>query len=350
MRKIKIAQIGIGHDHASEIFTSLLRQSEIFEVKGFCVCEGEEEQYEERKDWVYSRSTRLSLEEILEDQELDAVTVECNEVILTKYATLAVEKGLHVHMDKPGSESPEDYEKLMGLAKAGNLTLHLGYMYRYNPAVQHTMEVIKNGKLGEIYSVETHMDCLHKPEKRQWLGTFRGGMLFFLGCHLIDLIVQIQGVPEEIIPLNTCTGFDGVTANDYGMAVFQYQNGVSFAKTCAAEPGGYIRRQLVVCGEKGTIEIKPFEKYISDPVDSRDMVTGIKEVSKEDAQKHSWNYQAEYRETDPVNRYDNMMSSFAAMARGEKQNPYTYEYEVLLHRILLKACGFDIDYKKEVRL
>ena len=350
MRKIKIAQIGIGHDHAAEIFGSLLRQSDIFEVKGFCVCEGEEAQYEQRKNGVYAKSTQLTLEEILEDKELDAVTVECNEVILTKYAQLAVEKGFHVHMDKPGSESPEDYEKLMGTAKAANLTLHLGYMYRYNPAVQHTMEVIREGKLGEIYSVETHMDCLHNPEKRQWLGTFKGGMLFFLGCHLIDLIVQIQGVPEEIIPLNMPTGFDGVTANDYGMAVFKYPKGISFAKTCAVEPGGFIRRQLVVCGEEGTIEIKPFEKYVPSQDKDRSMVTGIREVAGEDARKNGWNYQAEYHETEPVNRYDNMMSSFAAMVRGEKINPYTYEYEVLLHRILLKACGFDVDFKKEIRL
>lgn len=177
-----------------------------------------------------------------------------------------------------------------------------------------------------------------------------GGMLFFLGCHLIDLIVQIQGVPEEIIPLSTCTGFDGVTGQDYGMTVFQYPGGISFAKTCAAEPGGFLRRQLVVCGENGTVEIKPFEKYISPSVPRRTMTTGIKEVSKEEAQKKGWHFDADYREIEPVNRYDNMMAAFAAMVCGEQENPYTYEHEVMLHRILLKSCGVEIDYKNKIRL
>lgn len=38
-------------------------------------------------------------------------------------------------------------------------------------------------------------------------------------------------------------------------------------------------------------------------------------------------------------RYDDMMTSFAAMVRGEKENPYTYDYELALYRTILKCCG-----------
>ena len=350
MKKVKIAQIGIGHDHAGCVMDSLLRQKELFEVAGFCVCKGEEEQYEACKDGVYSKAKRLSLEELLNTPGLDAVSVECNEKILTEHALLAVEKGLPVHMDKPGSEDPENYEKLMRTAKAKGLTVHLGYMYRYNPAVLRLMDIIQSGSLGEIYSVEAHMDCLHPAGKRQWLGQFPGGMMFFLGCHLVDLILRLQGIPEEIIPYNTSTGFGGVSAQDYGMAVFRYPNGISFAKTCAAEPGGFLRRQLVVCGEKGTVEIKPFESFLSSPKDEKNQMTDMSEIYKEEAEKGGWGYGADRKEYGPYNRYDAMMSSFAVMVRGEKKNPFSYEYEVLLHRVLLNACGVKVDYKQEIIL
>lgn len=339
MKKVRAAQIGIGHDHASLIFGSLLRLDEIFEIKGFCVCEGEEELYEQQKDGVYARAARLTAEEILDDPDLDAVVIETQESVLTKYAQLAVERGLHVHMDKPGSADQRAFEKLMYGAAARKRIVHLGYMYRYNPAVLHAMEVIENGGLGEIYSIEAHMDCLHTAQKRQWLGAFPGGMMFFLGCHLIDLILRIQGEPEEILSLNACTGFDGVQEQDYGMAVFQYPKGVSFVKACGAEPGGFLRRQLVICGEKGTIEIKPFEKYVTPVGRECNLVTGIRETYRDEAEREGWNYQAQYRETEPVNRYDPMMAAFAAMVRGERENPYSCEYEIQLHRILLKACG-----------
>ena len=45
------------------------------------------------------------------------------------------------------------------------------------------------------------------------------------------------------------------------MAVFKYKNGCSFAKTSATEGCGFLRRQLVISGSKGTIEINPIEWY-----------------------------------------------------------------------------------------
>jgi len=348
-KKIRVAQIGVGHDHAIAAMKSILAQKDIFDVAGVCVCEEEEARYEKNKA-IYGQTERRSLEDILNDRSLDGVVIETWEKNLTRYAGMAVEKGLHFHMDKPGSVDPDAFQNLMSKAKAKKLTAHLGYMYRYNPAFLEIKEKIKAGMLGEIYSVEAHMDCLHPANKRQWLDQFPGGMMFFLGCHLVDLIVQLQGIPEEIMPYNCSTGFDGVTGEDFGMALFRYKHGISFAKTCAAEPGGFLRRQLVVCGEKGTIELKPIERYMRHADGTKDMMTDMAEIYKEEAEKGGWNHPADHKEIGPNNRYDTMMASFAAMVRGEKENPQTYEYEVQLHRILLKACGVDIDFKKEIVL
>ena len=47
---------------------------------------------------------------------------------------------------------------------------------------------------------------------------------------------------------------------------------------------------------------------------------------------------------------DEMMLDLAAMVRGEKQNPYSYEYEYQLHRCILASCGEDIDYHSKFHL
>ena len=71
-------------------------------------------------------------------------------------------------------------------------------------------------------------------------------------------------MPDEILPFNRCSGVEGVTSTDFGMALFTYPNGISFAKTSAVEIGGFARRQLVVSGTKGTVELKPLEMLASD--------------------------------------------------------------------------------------
>ena len=61
-------------------------------------------------------------------------------------------------------------------------------MYRYNAAVKYCKELKESGKLGDIFSVEAQMSVYHDSEKRKWLNKFNGGMMFFLGCHLVDIV------------------------------------------------------------------------------------------------------------------------------------------------------------------
>jgi predicted dehydrogenase len=208
---------------------------------------------------VFEGYREISVEEILNNPEIEAVTVETEEIYLTKYATMVADHGKHIHMEKPGSPSLNEFEELIETVKKNGTVFHTGYMYRYNPYVKELMQKVRNGELGEITSVEAQMNSCHPIISRQWLENFPGGMMFFLGGHLVDFILQIKGVPEKIIPYNCCTGNNGVTSEDFGMAVFQYKNGVSFVKTTADEHGGFARRQLVVVGTKGTAELKPLE-------------------------------------------------------------------------------------------
>ncbi len=334
MRKIKIAQIGAGHDHAADVISTLKLQSDIYDLIGYAVVDGDEKMYEGAKN-AYEGVKKMTVEEILNYPDLDAVCIETEDRRLTEFAIMAAEKGLHIQIDKPGSESDEDFDRLIDIVKSKNLVFHMGYMYRYNPAVIQLKEDIKSGKLGEIYAVEAQMNCLHTAEKRKWLGNYPGGMLYFLGSHLIDLVYSICGMPQEVIPLSMPIGTDGVTADDFGMAVFKYKNGVSFVKSTAVEIGGFERRQLVVCGTKGTVELKPFE-MCGGKCDGAisPQTTGVREAFDE-----NWYVNGEYHQTAVYGRYDAMFRAFAAYVNGEKKNPFDYEYERELHKLILKACA-----------
>lgn len=339
MRRIKIAQIGAGHDHATAAIQTLKLQSDIYELVGFAVVPEDsgnlpQFSYEGNKG-EYEGVSQLTVDEILNYPGLDAVCIETEDRALTKYALLTAERGLHIHMDKPGGASDGAYDRLIDTVMEKNLVFHTGYMYRYNPAVIQLKEDIAAGKLGDIISVEAQMNCTHGLEKRNWLGNYKGGMLYYLGCHLIDLVYSIMGEPENVIPLSVSSGYMGTNAEDFGMAVFKYKNGVSFAKSTAVEMGGFERRQLVVCGTKGTVELKPFEWVGGEcPGVFAPLTTGVREAHSE-----NWHERGAYHDTAVYGRYDAMFRSFAAYVNKEKENPYDYEYERKLHKLILKACG-----------
>ena len=332
MRKIKIAQIGVNRfSHALSIFNSLKTLPDVFEVAGYCLVEGEKEKFE-KELFVFEGYPELTLEEILNDPTIEAVAVETEEIHLTKYAIMAAEHGKMIHMEKPGGTSLEEFEKLISLVKEKNLIFHTGYMYRYNPTIIEVIENAKNGVYGDIISVEAHMDGCHTTELRQWLEAFPGGMMFYLGCHLIDLILTIKGLPDKVYPFNRSTGKDGVTACDYGLALLEYPSGMSIAKTCLAEHGGFERRALCVNGTKASVELRPLEwltkKKANQFTEKTEFTSGL-----------DWHTRGEKTVGEVHDRYDTMMEGFAEICRGERVNEYTPDYELTLFKYLLQACG-----------
>ena len=331
MKKIKIAQIGTSvNSHGNEIWNTFKKMPDVFEIVGYAFPENEREKFPNRaKDFDGYRE--MSVEEILSDPEIEAVAVETEEIYLTKYALMAARAGKHLHMEKPGGREIEKFRELIKTVKEKNLVFSVGYMYRFNPKVKEVMARVERGELGRIYSVEAHMNCAHQNDQREWIEAFPGGMLFFLGCHLIDLIYRIQGEPLEVIPLSTATGKDGINTDDFGMVVYKYPGGVSFAKTCDIERGGFLRRQLVVCGERGTIEIKPLEEN-----GDGGLYTYYAECFDGD-----WHKPWATGKSELYDRYEDMIFNFAEMVRG-KSNPYSYDYELGLYELLLRSCGMEI--------
>ncbi len=336
MRKLKTVQIGIGHDHATSAFNSILKQPDAFDVVGFAVPECETEKYEDRISEY--RDTRdipyYSVDELLALPDIECAVIETEESNLARYACMAAERGLHIHMDKPGGYESCEFERLINILKEKKLAFSTGYMYRFNPKIRECFEKVQNGELGDIFCVEAQMNVPYSVKKRQWLSDmeFPGGMMFFLGCHLIDLIYRLQGEPDEVIPLNCATGYDGISATDYGMVAYKYPHGISFAKTCAMESGGFLRRQLVICGTEGTIELKPLEVL----TDVRDM---LYTEMHESYRANGGLVPATHTVSEYFNRFDDMMYHFASVACGDIENEYSYDYELGLYKLILRSCG-----------
>ncbi len=328
--KIKVAQIGTGHDHAPSTFISMRKLTDDYDVVG--IAEPVEVHLDRLEVGPYSDAKRYTVEQLL-DMNLDAVAIETDEEYATEYAQLFADRGVAVHLDKPGSHGVASFEKMVKTLQAQNLPFQQGYMYRYNPLILRAYNEIKAGNLGDIYSIEAHMSVRHPIAKRQWLGNYKGGMLYWLGCHLIDLVYRIQGEPEAVRPLSRPIGADGVQSEDFGAALLEYKNGVSFVRTSMVEYGGFSRRQVVFCGTGGTIELCPTEVSVGDGLKTYGRYTNAKNAG---SNVNAW---AEKWESDVFDRYDAMMADFAAMVRGEKENEYSYEYEMALFRLVMRCCG-----------
>ncbi len=327
MKRLKVGQIGIGHNHAEGKLRTARKFPELFEIIGYA---------EDNEKWIKERGRletyrdlpRLSVDEIIDKS--DIVFIECDVWNLTETAEKAVKKGKHIHMDKPASGSVEEYKRVLDMAKEKNLVVQLGYMYRYNPAIKKCIEMVKNGELGEIFEINAEMSTLHGADYRKWLKNFSGGIMYILGSHLVDLIVYMLGEPKRIVPFLKRTGLDGVQVEDNNLVVLEYEKAVAKVSVSSVQYNGYGRRQFVVAGSKGTVEIKPIENptimTLANAEISKSAYEDMKEIVELDGISHD-------------NRYDEMMQDLYAYVMGTKINPYDYEHELLVHKVLTEIVG-----------
>ncbi len=327
MKKLKIGQIGIGHNHGEGKMLAVRKFSDFFEVVGYA---------EENEEWIEKRGNlacykdlpRMSEEEII--ASCDVVVIETDIWNLTKTAQKCIDAGCHVHIDKPASGTLAEFETLLNCAKAKNLAVQLGYMYRYNYAINQCMEMIKSGELGEIYQIDAEMSTYHSKEYREWLKHFKGGSMYIFGSHLIDLVISILGEPKNVVPFIKQTGFEGIYSDDNSFAVLEYEKAIAKITTLSVEVNGWGMRRFAVMGSKGTVEIKPIERPVEMTKSTPDIATNEYCDRKE---------KIEVQDVPPLIRYDEMIKDLYLFAIGEKENPYSYEHELAVQRTLYKVIG-----------
>jgi predicted dehydrogenase len=331
--KIKIGQIGIGHNHADEKMRTLRHFPDIFEVVGLVE---EDPCWKEKRGGLdcYAGLKWMTEKELLNTPGLQAVAVETDGHDLVSTGLRCIQAGKHIHLDKPGGESLVPFRKLLDEAEQRDLTVQLGYMYRYNEAVRFCVKAVREGLLGNIFEVDAVMSRYDGDDYRRWLKGFKGGAEYIFAGHIIDLVVALLGKPDRITPFPCCTRPDGVVDN--GLAVFEYPRGcTATVRTSVVEVEGFKRRNLVVCGDKGTIVIQPLE--IKGNASSGDLYLAL------DENRDGWKKGYQKVEVPPAKgRYDEHMLEFAKIVRGEIKNPFPCEHEWIVQQCLLEACGMKI--------
>lgn len=126
MKKIKIGQIGIGHNHGAAKAADCRRLPDLFEFVGLVVPDCDEAYFKRKELEAYKDIPIMTEEELFAIPDLDAVLIETTVPNLVPTAQRAIDRGLHIHLDKPAGENIDEYEKLLMDAKAKNLAVQMG--------------------------------------------------------------------------------------------------------------------------------------------------------------------------------------------------------------------------------
>lgn len=93
--------------------------------------------------------------EVLKNPEIEAVAVVTPSHTHFKVVSAVLNAGKHVYVEKPISTVADEAKKLMELADEKGLTLMVGHLLLYHPAVNRLKMLVDDGELGEITYVQS---------------------------------------------------------------------------------------------------------------------------------------------------------------------------------------------------
>ena len=109
-------------------------------------------------------------------------------------AAQLIAAGVHVLVEKPICETVEQAEKLIAQAQAANVTLMVGHIERFNPAVVALKQYLDAGKLGDIASVVVRRVGAFPTQIKD------ANVMIDLAVHDIDIVSLLMGAqPDRVV-------------------------------------------------------------------------------------------------------------------------------------------------------
>ena len=194
MKKLKVGVIGIGFVGAAHI--EALRRLGYVDVVAVAHRSGGKAKAEE----YFVPNGYDDYREMIDKEELDAVHICTPNNTHHEMAMYAMKKGIAVLLEKPATMTVAEAEELHAYAKEHKIVNCLNHNLRMNTQVQQMRAMVKNGEVGEVFSITGGyiQDWLFFDSDWSWRlvpelsGTTRA--FSDIGTHWIDMVEHITGL------------------------------------------------------------------------------------------------------------------------------------------------------------
>jgi predicted dehydrogenase len=182
-------------------------------------CDGRAE-VRERLSAVH-RNARFTgdLDELLADDDLDAVVVATPVPTHADLAVRVLQAGKHCFVEKPLALSVADAERAVAASREAERVLMVGHLLQYHPGVAKLKEIAESGELGDIhyiYSNRLNLGQLRADENALWS----------LGAHDISVILHLADEePFEMTARGESYMRDGI--EDVVFAFLRFPSGLA---------------------------------------------------------------------------------------------------------------------------
>ncbi len=143
---------------------------------------------------TYSARAFTDYRKLIDEAKPDVVSLALPTMHHFECAMAFIDAGTHVLLEKPITKTVEEAKKLVAAAKEKNMTLAVGHIERFNPAVSELRRRLNEGMAGRIYQAQARRLSPYPGRIRD------SGVVIDLASHDIDLLRYL--IHDEIVRIH----------------------------------------------------------------------------------------------------------------------------------------------------
>ena len=245
MDKVRIGVIGIGNmgsSHSTYLSTGDIQNAELT-----AICDINPDRINwARQNLGENIRTFDNADDMMASGAVDAVMVATPHYDHPPLAIKAMDKGLHVLIEKPAGVYTKQVREMNTAAEKSDRVLGLMFNQRTLSQHQKLRDLVQSGELGEIkrtnYIITTWFRSQSYYDSGGWRATWAGeggGVLLNQCPHNLDLWQWICGMPVRVRAFISFGKYHNIEVDDDVTAFVEYENGATglFVTTTGEAPG-----------------------------------------------------------------------------------------------------------------
>ena len=208
-RKLKVGIIGTGWIAESHI-ESYLEMDDVEVVAMADLIPGKAEKFAARYG-VEGVRFYPSHKELIDNEQLDAVSVCTYNMTHAECTIYALEHGVNVLLEKPMCVTTEEAVEIMRAEKKSGKILSIGFQPRLDENMKMVKQIVQSGVLGKIYYIQTGGGRRRGIPNSTFIEQKTAGIgaMGDIGCYSLDMVLNAIGYPKPLTVTGYTSGFFG---------------------------------------------------------------------------------------------------------------------------------------------
>ena len=274
--KLKVGIIGTGWI-AEYHLIAYKNMPDVEVVAGADLIEGKAKKFFE-DNGVEGVRCYLSHKEMLDHEELDAVSVCTYNATHAECSIYALKKGVNVLLEKPMCVTLDEALEIMKAEKESKKVLSIGFQPRFDENMKMIRKIVESGELGEVYYIQTgggRRRGIPTPFGTSFIEKETAGIgaLGDIGCYSLDMVLNAIGYPKPLTVSGYKSNFFGTSkeysnkpeyadifgVDDFAAAFVRLEGGIvlDFRIAWAMHPD--TTGDTIIFGKKGALRIPSTE-------------------------------------------------------------------------------------------